>query len=304
MMEKYDDTYDQALNRLASLRLLLICGPSITSSVILQASLLTAINCGKRAFLGGVTVVLPELTITHYTTLPGGESLATAIKYYGGSIILNRPKEFEGFILTLGLPAESHEYSLEIVCNSWQGGVLPSGHFAMLPANDQLCLGATAAAAIGVGLAFLKLSGIDPRCADVPIGISLYRPDLSWLHEEASGCEVAWLPEKLWVLGLGHLGQAYLWNFALLPFAERSKVRLMLQDYDIVASANQSAGILTNSQNVGQQKTTVTREWLAHAGLKSLVTERKFNEYLKREGSEPFIAVCGFDNFSKMPVSI
>jgi len=31
------------------------------------------------------------------------------------------------------------------------------------------------------------------------------------------------LPNRFWVLGLGHLGQAFLWNLALLPFPNRQE---------------------------------------------------------------------------------
>lgn len=296
MMEKYNETYDQAIHRLENLKLLITCGPSVKDSIVYQAALLTAINCGKRAFLGGVMVTLPHNSITHVTGLPGGSTLNDVIEYYGGNIVPSRPDDFDGFVLTIGQPAEPHDNSLQVVCNSWQGGVLPYGYIVQLTHAEQFCFGAVAAAAIAVGAAFMKLSGLDNRCADTPVGISLWRPDLDWLSPEAGGGPLTSLPEKLWVLGLGHLGQTYLWNFSLLPFEDKSRIRLMLQDDDKVSEANRSAGLLVRDDTPEIQKTVLCREWLAAAGIQSLVTERRFDENTIRARNEPCIAVCGFDN--------
>src|SRR5882724_11105733 len=59
IIERHGCTYAEALHILGGLRLNLVCGEEIHCSASLQAALLTAVNAGKRSFLGGVSVSLP-----------------------------------------------------------------------------------------------------------------------------------------------------------------------------------------------------------------------------------------------------
>jgi hypothetical protein len=46
---------------------------------------------------------------------------------------------------------------------------------------------------------------------------------------------------RLWLIGLGHLGQAYLWALGLLPYASSDAVSLILQDTDIITPSTESS---------------------------------------------------------------
>ena len=59
LIQRYGITYEEAMYKLAALRLNLVCDQTIASSDAMQAALVTAINVGKRAFHGGVHVVIP-----------------------------------------------------------------------------------------------------------------------------------------------------------------------------------------------------------------------------------------------------
>ncbi len=54
LMEQYGVFYHEALALSTVLPHYFRVGDKITHSVALQAALITAVNCGKRAFLGGV----------------------------------------------------------------------------------------------------------------------------------------------------------------------------------------------------------------------------------------------------------
>jgi len=60
------------------------------------------------------------------------------------------------------------------------------------------------------------------------VGISLWRSDLHCLDDSAGGPGVTLLPNKFWLLGLGHLGQAYIWNIGLLPFKAPNEITFLL----------------------------------------------------------------------------
>ena len=113
------------------------------------------------------------------------------------------------------------------------------------------------------------------------------------------------LPEKFWMLGLGHLGQAYLWNIAFLPYKDRSKITF-LQDTDRMVKANWSAGLLCDDEKLLMNiKTRICSNWLEKKGFKTRIIEKKFDESTKRndEDEEPLLAICGFDS-AKSRVSL
>jgi len=110
------------------------------------------------------------------------------------------------------------------------------------------------------------------------------------------GPALALLPQKLWLLGLGHLGQAYTWTLGMLPFAEPSRTTIFLQDFDSVEPGNWSAGLLCEANGVGKMKTRLCADWLQTRGLQTRMIERAFDERLHRQSDEPRVALCGFDN--------
>lgn len=293
IMTKYSCTYEEAMERLSNFKLNLVCNDSVAKSLPLQAALLTSINSGKRAFLGGVIVVLKTDVDC---LLPWSEKKKLhEIAVELGAILGEKANE-EAFTITLGFAQPNNNNSMQLICNSWQGGIAPSDENVELPISDQLPLGGIAAGAIAVGNAFLKISGIHIEAGNYPTCISLWRPDLDWLNSDAFGPEVKSFPQRYWLLGLGHLGQAYLWNIGLLGYKNTSEVLIMLQDYDKAAEANYSAGLLCDHKNVGEFKTRLSAAWLEKRGFKTCITERMFDANTKRTGEEPYVALCGFDS--------
>lgn len=72
IIEKERCSPDQAIRKLESLRLNLVCNENIRTSLPLQAALLTAVNTGKRAFLGGIHLIMPEAVkslLPRYSTM-------------------------------------------------------------------------------------------------------------------------------------------------------------------------------------------------------------------------------------------
>ena len=65
-----------------------------------------------------------------------------------------------------------------------------------------------------------------------PAGLSLWRPDADWLACDLTEPALAFLPSRLWLIGLGNLGQAFAWALAVLPYGDRRDVQIVLQDFD------------------------------------------------------------------------
>ncbi len=97
------------------------------------------------------------------------------------------------------------------------------------------------------------------------------------------------------MLGLGHLGQAFLWTLGLLPYAEPPQFEVMLQDFDRIEDANVGSGLLCSPRDIGNSRhESALGGWrLAVSARRS--AERAFDENTRRSSNEPGVALCGFD---------
>jgi hypothetical protein len=116
------------------------------------------------------------------------------------------------------------------------------------------------------------------------------------MSEGSDGPALRYLPNRLWLIGLGHLGQAYLWALGLLPYADPSEVELVLQDVDRVTVSTESTSVLTDGSMQGRYKTRIAAEWAERRGFNTLLHERLFDEHHRRQRDEPRVALCGLDN--------
>jgi hypothetical protein len=131
--------------------------------------------------------------------------------------------------------------------------------------------------------------------------MSLWRPDLPWYCDEAKGpSDVTYAPNAWWLVGLGHLGQGYLWSIGMLPYAQPGAVNLLLQDDDHITVANESTGLLLMSGSAAALKRTRKTRHLAavleERGLGTAITERRLEPGDGPHGKEPALALIGVDN--------
>lgn len=256
-----------------------------------EAMLLTILNTAGRAFLGGVEVRFAE-DVPLTTAWGAGMSLSEAIERFGGKPVQilepHRPT------IVLGTAISDLDRALWPTWDGWSGGVV-------VDPNDRLSeeaefeLAAATAGAFAVSECFQRLAG-EPRACRRSFGISLWQPDLDWRHPDAAGPSCTYLPSAFWLPGLGHLGQAYSWMIGLLPYADRSIVRLTLQDFDYLVKANQSTGLLASLPDVGRRKTRVVAKQLERLGFTTTIVERAFDENTIRHGDEPLLCLAGFDS--------
>ena len=151
------------------------------------------------------------------------------------------------------------------------------------------------AAGLAVNEAFLFVNGGTPAAGRRALGLSLWRPDgeVDWLQPDESEPALTYLPSRLWLIGLGHLGQAYLWGLGLLPYQEPADMALVLQDIDVITESTESTSILTDSAMIGQKKTRVMAAWAERCGFAISIQERMFAADFTRQAEEPAVALCG-----------
>lgn len=262
-----------------------------------QNALLSSIALGRRVFLGGVGVS-GKLDVPLRSPLPLGDTLAQAVIALGGTIA---PAPARGAPLVhIGrVPGKrASGFCVRPVFGGWRGGIVPSGADGISEASGPaMALTPMLAAALAINECFLHLSGEMASAGKRSVGLNLWDlAEPNWLDAETADPELRYLPEKLWLIGLGHLGQAYLFGLGTLPYANPSSVKLILQDDDVITVSTESTSILSDAAMIGLKKTRVMAAWAETRGFKAIITERLFDVNTRRRADEPAVALCGLDN--------
>lgn len=262
-----------------------------------QAALLTSIVLGRRVFLGGVHVS-GRLDVPMHTHLPFGSTLKAAVEALGG---ICAPPEGRAPLVAIGGPTlpKSEAFQIRAVFAGWRGGIVPAHAEGIEPGgNGTMALAPMLAAALAINEAFLHVSGDLPTAGRRIAGLDLWtlNPGDAWLAPAGDEPALKFLPSKLWLIGLGHLGQAYLWGLGLLPYAEPNKVGIVLQDIDVITPSTESTSVLSDASQVGVKKTRAMAVWAERRGFETVITERAFGLNTKRLPDEPAVALCGLDN--------
>ncbi len=290
-------TIEQALAALKGYALTIEIGPDVARSPTLQAAVLTAVNAGRRCFLGGVQVV-GDVDVDLLVPWRRCETLRAAVADLRGEVAPvaapGRPRvivgDVEDTVARSGI-------ALRATFDGWSGGVVPLGTGRRLPERREFAPSGVLAGALAVSEVFRSLRG-NVLAGRREVGLSLWRLEQSatWLSEADTGPELGRLPSRLWIIGLGHLGQAFLWALGLLPYADAGDLELVLQDHDTLADANDSTSLLTTREVVGEKKTRAMARWCEERGFRTTITERRFAEDFKVSGDDPPVALCGVDN--------
>jgi len=277
-------------------RLALELDASAATDPVQQSILLTCVALGRRVFLGGVTVTGPleaELAVS----MPLGRTLLDAVHALGGT-------HGDGgtgtptVVISTESGARREGFCIRTAVHGWRGGILPI-HSELTPGpGPAMPLAGMLSAAFAINEAYLFAAGGAPTAGRRAVGLSLWNPspDADWLEIDPEEPALAYLPSRLWLIGLGHLGQAYLWGLGLLPYRNPGDVSLVLQDVDTITPSTDSTSILSDSAMVHQKKTRAMAAWAERRGFSAAILERRFTRDFKRQPDEPAIALCGLDN--------
>ena len=264
---------------------------------IQQAVLLTAVALGRRVFLGGVDVA-GEIDVPLLTPLRAEATLAAAVAALGARVA-GADRAGTVPVVWIG-PRQVRRagFAVRAIVAGWRGGIVPLDCDIDLGYGNPMPLAAMLAAGLAVNEAFLHVSGKVPAAGRRIVGMSLWRPDTGgdWLQPESDGPALRYLPSKLWLIGLGHLGQAYLWGLGLLPYERTESLALVLQDVDTITPSSESTSVLSDCGNLGVRKTRAMAAWAESRGFSASITERLFAADFRRQADEPAVALCGLDN--------
>jgi hypothetical protein len=288
-------SYEAAMSLLEQFGLTVCVGGEIAHSLHHQTALLALVNIARRTLLGGVEIVgLPDCP--SLTRLAPDQSLAQAVLKLGGvPVSLSRekwPSALIGDVETIAIAAPSWRLTWE----GWRGGVVPARMGQRLGETRAIELAPALAGAVCAAEAFAHHAGDHLMAGRRAAGQSLWRPGSDWLASAPDEPTLAYLPSRLWLIGLGNLGQAFAWLLALLPYSDPGQVQLVLQDFDKIAPSNDSTSLLSLITDVGRKKSRVVSDWLESRGFDTFVDEHRFGSWTRRGRDEPGTALCGVDN--------
>lgn len=244
-------SYEEALALFSSFKLRIVVKPGFSATPEIEACVLTLLNTAPRTFLGGVELVGPlkeQCTKAWFA----GETLGDVATKLGVSTTLDE----------MGDTPTIHTGGGEAEPNTpfWLGITLQSNGFTLSPdeakVGSETCPIEVGIAAAGAALneAFHHMYRKTPLAGQREIHWELpCRPNPNPIS-------------SLWLIGLGHLGQAFLWALALkgnhtLPGSIR------LTDFDNISPSSMSTCLLVNKQDIGQKKVDVVAEKLKLLGV-------------------------------------
>jgi hypothetical protein len=273
-------------------KLQIVVGPDVAENAVAQAALLTAVNCAVRTLLGGVTVVGAGGPLR--VTLPPYDDLAAAVVGLGGALRQKTDSSLPTMIIGDARQGEVESLAIRATFDGWAGGVAPAAGHIRLAESGGFTPAGVLAGALGVAEIFQRLRGGNPYACRRAIGLNLWRPETDWRSGEI-GPALERLPSLVWLVGLGNLGQAYLWTLGLLPYGA-GQAELVLQDTDTLAGSNLSTSLLTTTDIIGSRKTRSMASWAERRGFKTAIVERVFRQDFEVAQSEPTVALIGVDN--------
>lgn len=261
------------------------CGPAD------HAAVLTLANLAPRVFkrplqVDGTDGVLADRVRVRWPASTLGEALRQL-----GCERTSTPRDDGAALLLGGAPGPG----LRLSCAGWSARVSPSDWGGDLAGTEGNVLAGIISAGLALSELFSMRLGLSPESGRRPTEFSLWRPDLSPADHTAIGPDLAYLPSEAWVLGLGHVGQGFLWALSLLPFENPGAVALVLQDFDRAVSANVGTQCLMSHCDAGKRKTRLCREFLERRGFDPAIIDARFDERTRRHADQPAVAVCAFD---------
>jgi hypothetical protein len=286
----------EAENLFRGYRVLFSIGTAEAAQPAHQIALLTGVALARRVFLGGVTVV-GKLDVPLLVPAARGTNLAEAVRIMGAELADAEPTDRPSIAIGGAARERRAGFHVRAVFAGWRCGAVPA-HADFAGGEDEVMpLAPMLAAALCVSEAFFYVQGQTPVAGRRSVGFSLWQPARKdWLTPDGDAPVLRYLPSHLWLVGLGHLGQAYLWALGLLPYPTPTGVSLVLQDTDAITPSSWSTSVLTEPGMAGTMKTRAMVAWTEQRGFGARIYERLFDASFTRQDEEPTIALCGIDN--------
>jgi hypothetical protein len=272
-------TVQEALDTFAAYGVRVRLAADVATDVTAQVIALTVINSAARSFQGNVVVESDDFELR---TL-GFVGVRLNVFLSWAKLTTHPPEASRQWpVIDIGSTGGSSG-AIRPWASGWEFGVGRSRQNGAFFAPA--CV---AAGGLAVSEAFSVLRKDNPYAGRRELALS------TWLGQGGAPPAPAQLGATgLWVVGLGHLGQAYAWT---LGFTEPGAVPHVLQDVDHITKSTLSTSMVSQQSAIGHKKTRVAAAWLEDRGFQTSIVERRFDENQKVAAGEPLVALFGVDN--------
>ena len=224
-------------------------------------------------------------------------TLEEAVSGLGGKVVRAASRDVPLVVVGDGREDADRAFAVRTTFDGWAGGIVPvRAQGLRLAERQEFILSGVLSGAVAVAEAFQHLRGGNPAAGRRNVGLSLWRPEADWREPQTVGPVITRLPSALWLIGIGNVGQAYMWALGLLPYENPNEVQLVLQDYDMLAPSNDSTSLLTQPTVIGARKTRAIADWAEKRGFRTAIIERRFASDFRVGADDPAVALCGVDN--------
>ncbi len=283
-------TMEEAIATFAGYGVRLVLADSVATSNAEQVISLTVINTAARSFQGNVHITAPADLVL---TAPGfeGVPLSDFASWVGVSLAC-APTDAWPEIRVGDSGHTVAGSALAPWASGWAFGICSKGA-GSVPADVAMFAPAcVAAGALAVSEAFSILRRDNPYAGRRPVSFSLWSMTTGAVQPPPSA--TLGLDGGLWLVGLGHLGQAYCWTLAMMADVIRGP--LVLQDVDTVTASTITTSVLSATADVKRKKTRIVAEWMERRGFETRLVERRFDAATRVAAGEPMTALFGVDN--------
>jgi hypothetical protein len=281
-------SFPEAEARLDAVHLNVIVGPDQIGTPAGQAAVLTGGATADKCF-GRVTLVAGN-DVPLIAPLPLGKTLLKAARRLGAKITV-QPSRAATHAIRIGAAPRSPGWDLHCWWDRWLSGTRAFEHDEI--GDSRFAISGVFSGAAAVRQVFAcVLAGQNIHARDVTV--SLWTP---WERADLAvkGPERFDVPDKLWLLGLGHLGQAFIWNLCFLGGnGERLAV---LQDDQTISEENEATSLLVlpGDGQIDLRKTRVAAPWLEACGWQTELIERRHHGDIAVTANDPPYLLSGLD---------
>lgn len=283
-------TYDASAIRLSEVKVVVVLGEAQCATAAGQACALTAALTAAKCFGHSTLVARGDTKLNK--ALAFGKTLSAVCEALDIGLCSHIPADASHVI---SIAADGLAESSVFVCcwwDNWCAGVTPAWESHSCGAANNPLAGIFAGA-LAVREVFATVLDY-PRAGKRSAALSLWEPNTD-ADVVGSGPPNAFVPARLWFLGLGHLGQGLLWALGYLPV---KGLLAVLQDDQIVGEENESTGLLTTMKDVEDRlhKARVAARWIEAAGWPTALLERRHYGDIPLIKDDPSIVISGLDD--------
>lgn len=279
------DSFVAAEARLDAVILTVAIGAEAAQSRAGQTAALTALVTAQKCF-GRVRLVSEGISSPLHQPLLDGGTLEEAAQALGADITTSIG-DTTTHLIRIGYAPPWRGWQVSTWWDRWLTG---TRSFPTAIGRSGMPLAGMFAGALAVRQVFAHVR-FGVRSQEETI--SLWEP-----HKQADlqqiGPQKCTMPNRLWLVGLGHLGQAFVWGLLSLPLVGERYI--VLQDDQWIGTENTATSILVRPGDVGHRKVRIAAKWLDRAGWTTELIERRHHGDIRRTEQDPPILLSGLDD--------